>query len=224
MRQKSGEVDERENNSATILPSAKQQLLLLIETQTGVLLGVIRSYVSAMGLATGEDVPALALDVLQETVLEALAHSERFDPQRPCMAWLLGIALNIVRRKKATLIKQRQHEVQPGQFMAHYPGVHNEAELFEQLSPSTCPDPAQEVEEREQASLLLALVSQEDQRVLRLALLEGFEHAALAQQLGLTPGAARVRLHRALNRLRRAWLASSCHCENAGVATERRAL
>ncbi len=188
------------------LPEVKQHLLLFIETQAAVLLNIICSYVQTMRLTTGEEVRPVALEVLQETVIEALAHVERFDVRRPCMAWLLGIALNIIRRKKVELTKLRQHEIQLRQFSTRYPGIHSDDELLERLYPTTFPGPEQELEEHEQAALLLALVSPEDQRILRLALLEGFGREALAQQLGLTPGAARVRLHRALNRLRVAWM------------------
>ena len=188
------------------LSPAKQQLLLFIETQAVALLGIIRSYVQTMRLVPGEEARPMALEVLQETVVEALAHVERFDPQRPCMAWLLGIALNVIRRKKVELTKLRQHEIQLRQFSTCYQGVHSDNELLEQLYPTTFPGPEKELEEHEQAALLLALVSPEDQHILRLALLEGFGREALAKQLGVTPGAARVRLHRALNRLRVAWM------------------
>lgn len=206
MVQDSKAIPERQQGMRVVLPEVKQQLLLFIEAQTVALLGILRSYVQTMQLATGEEVRPVALEVLQETVIEALTHAERFDPQRPCMAWLLGIALNIIRRKKAELAKLCLHEIQPRQFRPCYPGVQSDTELLEQLSSATVPSPEQELEEHEQAVLLLALVSAEDQRILRLALLEGFGHEALAKQLGLTPGAARVRLHRALNRLRKAWM------------------
>jgi len=52
---------------------------------------------------------------------------------------------------------------------------------------------------------MLSLVSEEDQQVLRLALLEEVKAEALAQRLGTTIGTARMRLHRALRRLRTAW-------------------
>jgi DNA-directed RNA polymerase specialized sigma24 family protein len=52
---------------------------------------------------------------------------------------------------------------------------------------------------------MLALVAPEDQRVLRLAILADFQRETLARELGISPVAARVRLHRALNRLRSAW-------------------
>ena len=48
-------------------------------------------------------------------------------------------------------------------------------------------------------------MSPEDQQLLRLAILEDYEREALARKLGVTPGTARMRLHRALRRLRVAW-------------------
>jgi len=52
---------------------------------------------------------------------------------------------------------------------------------------------------------MLSLVSKEDQKILRLAILVGMNGVELAQALGTNPGAARVRLHRALGRLQVAW-------------------
>ncbi|MBX3061605.1 MAG: hypothetical protein KF726_01440 [Anaerolineae bacterium] len=49
----------------------------------------------------------------------------------------------------------------------------------------------------------MALVSVEDARLLKLAVLHDLDGDELAQELGITAGAARVRLHRALRRLRR---------------------
>jgi RNA polymerase sigma factor (sigma-70 family) len=82
---------------------------------------------------------------------------------------------------------------------------HSESELFDQLTANSYAGPDQEFAANEQAELLLSLVSPEDQHILILALLQGFEREALAQQLGISPGATRVRLHRALKRLRLAW-------------------
>ncbi len=53
----------------------KQQLIAFLSENTAPLLGTLRSYVQRMGLARGADVPAVALDVLQEAVVEALNHA-----------------------------------------------------------------------------------------------------------------------------------------------------
>ena len=169
------------------------------------LLGIIRSYVMRMGLASGEDVATVALEVLQQVVLEALDHAERFDSTGQPMAWLLGIAINIIKRNKAERIKSSQRELSMSDLSPIQEEDLSESELFDQLVAHSDAGLDQEIAANEQAGLLLSLVSPEDQHILMLAFLEGYEREALAQKLGITPGATRVRLHRALKRLRLAW-------------------
>jgi len=169
------------------------------------LLGIIRSYVMRMGLASGEDAATVALEVLQQVVLEALDHAERFDSTGQPMAWLLGIAINIIKRNKAERIKSSQRELSMSDLSLMQEEDLSESELFDQLVAHSDAGLDQEIAANEQAGLLLSLVSPEDQHILMLAFLEGYEREELAQKLGITPGATRVRLHRALKRLRLAW-------------------
>ena len=189
----------------TPVNSANTKLIDFIADNVASLLGIIRSYVMRMGLAHGEEVPAVALEVLQEVVLEALGHANRFDPTGQPMAWLLGIAINVIKRKKYEHIKRSQRELSMSDFsLTHEEGL-NESDLYDQLTANTYAGPDQEIAANEQAELLLSLVSSEDQQILMLAFVQGFEREALAQKLGISPGATRVRLHRALKRLRLAW-------------------
>ena len=169
------------------------------------LLGIIRSYVMRMGLASGEDVATVAFEVLQQVVLEALDHADRFDSTGQPMAWLLGIAINIIKRNKAERIKSSQRELSMSDLSLMQEEDLSESELFDQLVAHSDAGLDQEIAANEQAGLLLSLVSPEDQHILMLAFLEGYEREELAQKLGITPGATRVRLHRALKRLRLAW-------------------
>jgi RNA polymerase sigma factor (sigma-70 family) len=169
------------------------------------LLGILRSYVQRMGLARGEAVPAVAVEVLQEVVLEALDHADRFNPTGQPMAWLLGIAINVIKRKKVELAKRSQRELSIAELSLAQEEHLSEHELFDQLKADSSVGPDQEIAANEQAELLLSLVSPEDQHILMLAFLQGFEREALAQKLGISAGATRVRLHRALKRLRLAW-------------------
>lgn len=200
--------------------AARQQLIAFIAENTAPLLGTLRSYVQRMGLASGDDVATVAAEVLQETVVEALGHAQRFDPTRQPMAWLLGIALNLMRRKKVELAKRSQRELSITQFSARQMELVSEDELFDGLinHVATLAGPEQEFEADEQARAILALVSPDDQQVLRLAFLLDFEREALAQRLGITPVAARVRLHRALSRLRAAWHAQQTADQRAADA------
>ena len=183
----------------------KQQLIAFLSEHTAPLLGTLRSYVQRMGLATGDDVPPVALDVLQEAVVEALKHAERFDPAGQPMAWMLGISVNVIKRKKAELAKRARRETSITALSTQQEESLSEGERFDQIASGVLAGPEQDIEANEQASSLLSLVSAEDQRILRLAFLYDCEREALAEQLGITPVAARVRLHRALSRLRIAW-------------------
>ena len=189
----------------TVTASDNTKIIECITDNVASLLGILRSYVKRMGLASGEEVPAAAVEVLQEVVLEALDHADRFNPTGQPMAWLLGIAINVIKRKKAELVKRSQRELSMSDLSLKQEEGLSESELFDQLMANSSAGPEQEIAANEQAELLLSLVSPEDQHVLMLAFLQGFEREALAQKLGISTGATRVRLHRALKRLRLAW-------------------
>jgi RNA polymerase sigma factor (sigma-70 family) len=191
--------------SPAVTASDNTKIIEFITGNAASLLGIIRSYVKRMGLASGEEVPAVAIEVLQEVVLEALDHVDRFNPTGQPMAWLLGIAINVIKRNKAELLKRSQRELSIGELSLAQEEHLSEQELFDQITANPSAGPDQEIAANEQAELLLSLVSPEDQRILILAFLQGFEREALAQKLGISPGATRVRLHRALKRLRLAW-------------------
>ena len=78
------------------------------------LLGIIRSYVMRMGLASGEDVAAVALEVLQQVVLEALDHADRFDPTGQPMAWLLKAVRKVRPRVSACISRIAVRFAWPG--------------------------------------------------------------------------------------------------------------
>lgn len=193
--------------SAQSVPETNHTTRLLMEFMQDnmqPLLGTLHAYVQRFGLASGGAVQGVALEVLQETVVEALTHSDRFIVTGQPTAWLLGIAVNVIRRKKVAEAKRYRRELLFYRLTEHYPELATESDLLDQLMPST-EETAQAVEANEQAEALLSLVSVEDQQLLRLAILEDYERDALAQRLGVTPGTARMRLHRALRRLRSAW-------------------
>lgn len=199
-----GQPSEREP-SRVAFGDSKRQLLEYMQEHAVALLGTVRLYVLRAGLATGERVPAAALEVVQDTIVEALAHVDRYRPGSQPMAWLLGIAVNVIKRHQRTARRRARREISFGHLSTHAPEPLAEADLLDHLLPSSETGPEQTVEAEEQARALLALVSVEDQLILRLAVLEGFDSASLAARLKTSPGASRVRLHRALSRLRAAW-------------------
>lgn len=189
---------------AVVVSSTKRQLLEFLQDNTAPLLSTLRSYVQRLGLAMGEEVQAVALEVLQEAVIEALAHADRFDATRAPMAWLLGIAANVIKRKKVEKARYHARELLLSRLSMNYPEAAGESDVLDLLTASVVAGPEQIVEANEQANALLSLVSADDQQVLRLAFLNDFDGESMAQRLGITIEAARMRLHRALARLRSA--------------------
>lgn len=166
--------------------------------------GIIRSYVVRAELAHGDAVQNAAHDVMNEATLLALAHAELFSTVRQPRAWFLGIAANVIKRRRASFSKQKLRELSISPFIDTIEDS-DTGDFFIYVSRLACPGPEQEVEIRAQVADMLSLVSPDDQQVLRLAFLQDLDTQHLALALNVPPGTARVRLHRALNRLRAAW-------------------
>lgn len=133
-----------------------------------------------------------AVDVVAETF--AIAWRRRADmPADPeeARAWLFGIA----RRCLANAARSSTRAGRLGQRLA------------DALPTDAVPDPAAVHEWSAEAGVVRAALrhlSDDDRELLTLVAWEGLTPARAAGVLGLTPGAARVRLHRARTRLRAA--------------------
>src|SRR5688572_27666926 len=53
---------------------------------------------------------SVAAEMLDDVVVEALAHATRFDPSQSAKAWLLGIAANLLKRKREEIIRRQRRE------------------------------------------------------------------------------------------------------------------
>lgn len=118
---------------------------------------------------------APAEEALQETWLRLYRSRARFDPQRPFKAWIFTIAANAGR-------DARQPE----------PDL---LRLSEELA-----GPRDPLELRDALLSALFSLTPGDRRLLLLET-EGFEPKEIAAMLGIRPGTARVRLHRARQRV-----------------------
>lgn len=181
-----------------------ERLKQYLAAESNDLLKTLRLYVWRAGLAEGTAVTTLARELLNDVVVEALKHANRFDPDRQPKAWLLGIAANLVRRQQETIIKQTRREPLI-QDLTQQPTL-SEDELFEKLTAVHTPGPDKQYEMQETVTAVLGQLSQEDQHIITLAVMMELDGDALAKALGVRPGAARMRLHRALNRLRESWV------------------
>ncbi len=108
----------------------QDDLRSFLQENTPLLLGIVRSYVVRTGLARGEAVQLVALEVLQESVLEALSHTDRLATAALPRAWFLAIAANVIKRKKAALARISQHEVLVSDLADFMHGEMDESAVF----------------------------------------------------------------------------------------------
>lgn len=142
-----------------------------------------------------EDITALAEEVLQEAVARALDRAEHFDPSRSVHAWLLGIATNILREyRRHDMQEQRRHSYHTLDSVADAADGETYGESLTRMYDMA-------TLEWEHVQELLDLVSPSDQIVLTYRFVHNLRGDELAAALGIKPGAARVRLSRAIARL-----------------------
>jgi RNA polymerase sigma factor (sigma-70 family) len=140
------------------------------------------------------EVMEIASETLQEAVQEALKHAERFDPTRSATAWVRGIA--------AKLLLNRQRAA--GRVRRLVPVAVLGDEAWAAALGQYCTTPTDEaVAGRLDLEQALARISPEERRAIEFRYYKGLDGKDLARALGVsTPGAARVRVCRALQALR----------------------
>ncbi len=183
---------------------AETKLKQYLAQESKALLPTLRLYVWRGGLASGSAVNDVAEELLQDVVVEALSHASRFQLDRQPKAWLLGIAANLIKRRQTAVAKQHKREPLVGDLSP--PDVVTDDELFDRLAPVHAPGPDNEYEMNETVSSVLGRLSTEEQHTITCAVLLEMDGTALAQTLGVKPGTARMRLHRALKHLRQIWV------------------
>jgi RNA polymerase sigma-70 factor (ECF subfamily) len=180
----------------------KTRLRQFIETESSSLLGTLRYYLYRAGL-DGRDMPldAAAQELLNAVGEEALEHEARFRAAGQPKAWLLGIAANLVKRRQQELFHRDRREPLIRDLHPEVEAQMSDDELFDWFA-DVAASTTDAFDQREDVEVLLAALAADDEHVLRLAIMNGLDGVSLAKALKITPGAARVRLHRALGRLR----------------------
>jgi RNA polymerase sigma-70 factor, ECF subfamily len=182
------------------MDEGRQILLRTIQEDAQTLHNIIRSYVVRMGLASNMAAEATTQEIVNEMVIAALKSAESYDPSRRPIPWLLGIAINRIQRCLSQNKRENEREIAVRDL---YPGtqdLHSDEELFERFAQIvTQPD---KIERQEQLDILLAPLSETDREILKLAVLQDLDSLTIGEQLSISPSAVRVRLHRALKRLR----------------------
>lgn len=133
-------------------------------------------------------------ELLQRAFLRALGSLERFEwrGKGAFLAWMKGIALNQVR---AELARRGGHERAPGD---------EEAEPLVERLPGREGTPSQALALREEEQRIedaLLSLSEEERELVTNRKLLGQDYASLAEDLGISEGAVRTKLSRALNRM-----------------------
>ena len=188
----------------TAVSLAETTLKQFLAHESDELLKTLRMYVWRGGLAEGTAVTDSANELLQEVVVEALNHADRFQPDKPAKAWLLGIAANLVKRRQTAVAKQAKRE--PLARDLNSQDMMADDALFDRLTAVHSPSHAGQYEMNERVTAVLGQLSTEEQHTITCAILLEMDGKALAQTLGVKTGTARMRLHRALNHLRQIWL------------------
>lgn len=131
--------------------------------------------------------PQEAEDAVQQALLQAFASLDRWAGTAPFGTWIARIAMN-----EALLRARRSRRLARAALRL----------LAEEAAVGT---PEQEVASREaveQVEAALPRLARRHREVLQLAAMGELPHADVAARLGVTPGAVKVRLHRARSALR----------------------
>ena len=191
--------------------TAREILRACLEEHADELLRTIRLFVLKAKLATRETLDDVTLEVFTEVAEQVLATADRFDSARRPQAWIVGVASNIVKRRQAEFYRQAQREQLITDLNLDPDAADiSDGELFDRLATISlqafdqiATDPLEATFERQELlTTAIGQLSPDDRAVLRLAVKHEFDGDSIAGELGLKPGTARVRLSRAIQRLR----------------------
>lgn len=182
-------------------------LARFIEENAASLMITLRGYVRKARLVpdNNEAVQEEALELLEEVYIEARKTASRFDPSRQPRAWLLGIANNLVLRKRESKQAQSQRETAVSDLRQADQEELTDEDILDRLTTLSHEGPESDVIANEQFEYLLSLVSEGDRQLLRLAIELDLNGKSLAQTLGCSYNTALVRLCRARQHLRSAF-------------------
>ncbi|MCB9641011.1 MAG: RNA polymerase sigma factor [Myxococcales bacterium] len=177
----------------------KGLLARFIEENLASLLRTLCIYLHRAGLAYGATLQDEAQELLQAVTEHALESAERFDNNRRPMAWLLGIASNLILQEKQKRARHARREPLLND-------LHPTQDPYSDLLPNSLLEPSTRFDDlfhSQQAYLnMTAQLSEQDQELLHLSVIQQYSAKEIAERLQCSPGTVRVRLFRALKRLR----------------------
>jgi RNA polymerase sigma-70 factor (ECF subfamily) len=156
-----------------------------VRTHTGWMLATARRYLRDR---------ALAKDCVQEALMSALANIDRFEGRSGLKAWLHRITVNAALMKLRSRRREDDRDVEEVLPQCEAEGLRRDAPWIE---PPRADAP---MESQETCALVreqIARLPATHRDVLQLRDIEGLSTAEAAARLGISDGAAKVRLHRA---------------------------
>jgi RNA polymerase sigma factor (sigma-70 family) len=133
-------------------------------------------------------------DLHQEVFVAAWSSLHRFDARQAFVPWVYGIARNLLRHRLRELARRRTSSVALDELPDETSGLATFGAADQRLAAS--PRAAQALRH-------LQALPEAERELLGLRIIEGLGAAAIAELIHSTPGSVRVRVHRALQRLRR---------------------
>jgi RNA polymerase sigma factor (sigma-70 family) len=185
--------------SAANQPASTSALRTAIEQdyralERGIRLLVIRT----AGPLRDHEIDGIVQETINETWIRAVRNEHRYDSARPALPWLLAIATNVLLERRRANFRDRR-QASESDLSA------GDALLETMLS---APDKAADSNsDRLAVQAVLAELPADARSLLEARFMQGLDGPALAERLGITHGAARVRLCRALQQFRTLWLA-----------------
>lgn len=140
-----------------------------------------------------------ARDAVQEAFLNAFRSIDRFEGGSLLSTWLHRIVVNV------SLMKLRRRKRKPEESLDHLlPAFRDDGHFVERFDSGTEPADERLAREEEQAAVRAAIDELPDhsRTILLLRDIEGMGTNEVAEQLGITPNAVKLRLHRARQALR----------------------
>jgi RNA polymerase sigma factor (sigma-70 family) len=188
-------------------PESADDILLsqFLGEEAASLMGILRSYVSKYDLASKkEEIQEAALELLHDIYIEAVKSREKFNPTYEPRAWLLGIARNLIKRRRSAMIERKRNEELMSDLVQRRQEQEIDEDPLERLFTKTGLGLEQQIEANDSVEYLLSRVSKEYQHVLHFWYVEDLNAEEIAERLGCSRNSAIVRIHRAKKQLRSA--------------------
>ena len=161
---------------------------------------IVHQYVLRMGLAAVDGASAVTDEIVQDMVIEALNHANRLPDEGEPLPWLLSIAMNLIKRRRSNHARLNYRE--PLVRDLYSTDDLSDGEIYDRFFGTMDNEPYESIDSQQFVERFLEQIPEDDAQIIRLAVIDGLSGKALGKALGISAGAARVRLHRALKRQR----------------------